>query len=265
RNCLLFEPLIGLEIEEMASLQAALKRAIETVFQLEENELAAEPLPDRDNRQMLLFYEAAEGGAGVLRRLVDDPAALALVAREALRICHFDPDTGEDVRRAPRAREDCEAACYDCLLSYGNQREHPLLDRQAIHSVLEILAGAQVHISPVEISREAHLDTLLSLCESDLEREWLHTLYQQGLRLPDAAQVYIEDCQTRPDFVYNSGGVYAAVYVDGSHHDYPQRQGRDSQQAECLEDYGYRVIRFGYQADWASILQQNSYIFGGGR
>lgn len=264
RNCLLFEPSIGLEVEEMASLQAALKRAIETVFQLEDNELAAEPLPDKDNRQMLLFYEAAEGGAGVLRRLVDDAAVLAQVAREALRICHFDPDTGEDLRRAPRSREDCEAACYDCLLSYGNQREHPILDRQAIHDVLLMLANASVSVSPVGESRDNHLQTLLSLCDSDLEREWLHMLHERGLRLPDAAQVYIEDCQTRPDFIYNGSGVYAAIYIDGSHHDYPQRQGRDRRQSECMEDYGYHVIRFGYRDDWAGILAQYQHIFGKG-
>jgi len=264
RNCLLFEPQIALEVEEMASLQAALKRAIETVFQLEDNELAAEPLPDRDNRQMLLFYEAAEGGAGVLRRLVDDPTVLALVAREALRLCHFDPDTGEDLRHAPRAHEDCEAACYDCLLSYGNQREHPILDRQVIRDTLGRLAAAQVHLSPGANTRDAHLDTLLNQCESDLEREWLLNLHEQGLRLPDTAQVYIENCQTRPDFIYNSGGVYAAVYVDGSHHDYPHRHERDSRQMECMEDYGYRVIRFSYRDDWSVILGQNKHIFGGG-
>jgi len=264
RNCLLFEPLIRLEIEQMASLQAALKRAIETMFQLEDNELAAEPLPDKDNRRMLLFYEAAEGGAGVLRRLVDDPAVLSKVACEALRICHFDPDTGEDLRRAPRAREDCEAACYDCLLSYGNQREHPILDRQAIRKVLSRLANAEVSISPVVQSRDSHLQMLFSLCESDLEREWLRNLHERGLRLPDAAQVYLEDCQTRPDFLYNSGGVYAAIYIDGSHHDYPQRQERDRQQGGCMEDYGYRVIRFGYRDDWTTIIEQNKHIFGGG-
>lgn len=262
RNCLLIEPLIGLEIEEMASLQAALKRAIETLFQLEDNELAAEPLPDRDNRRILLFYEAAEGGAGVLRRLVDNPAALALVAREALQLCHFDPDTGEDLRRGPRSREDCEAACYDCLLSYGNQREHPILDRQSIRDVLLLLTGARVQTSPSGVSRDTHLQTLLSLCESELEREWLLFLHERGLHLPDTAQVYIEDCQTRPDFIYTGGGVYAAVYVDGSYHDYPQRQGRDQQQADCMEDYGYRVIRFGYRDDWAAILLQHPYIFG---
>ena len=77
RNCLLFEPLIPLSIEQMTSLQAALKRAIEVRYQLEDNELAVEPLPDSFNRRLLLFYEAAEGGAGVLRRLVDEPEALA--------------------------------------------------------------------------------------------------------------------------------------------------------------------------------------------
>lgn len=262
RNCLLFEPLIGLEVEEMASLQAALKRAIETVFQLEDNELAAEPLPDRDNRQMLLFYEAAEGGAGVLRRLVDDPSTLALVAREALRICHFDPDTGEDLRRALRAREDCEAACYDCLLSYSNQREHPILDRHLIRELLAMLANADTAASPGGATRDEYLETLLRQCESELERDWLVYLHECGLRLPDHAQVYIEDCQTRPDFIYNSGGVYGAIYIDGSHHDYPRRQQRDAQQTECMADYGYRVIRFGYRDDWANILEQNKHIFG---
>jgi ATP-dependent helicase YprA (DUF1998 family) len=263
RNCLLFEPLIEMGIEEMASLQSALKRAIETVFQLEDNELAAEPLPDKDNRQMILFYEASEGGAGVLRRLVDDPKALSEVTREALRICHFDPDTGEDLRRAPRSREDCEAACYDCLMSYNNQHEHAILDRQTIRNVLLMLVNADVNISPVAESRDSHLQMLLRMCESDLEREWLQTLQEHGLRLPDQAQSYIEDCQTRPDFLYNTAGIYAAIYIDGSHHDYPHRQKRDHQQSDCMEDYGYHVIRFGYRDDWTIIIDQNKHIFGG--
>jgi len=263
RNCLLFEPLIGLEGPQMASLQAALKRAIEAVYQLEENELAAEPLPDGDNRRMLLFYEAAEGGAGVLRQLVDDPAALQQIAREALRICHFDPDTGEDLRRAVRAREDCEAACYDCLLSYSNQREHPILDRQAILTLLGMLANADIISSPNSAPRETHLEFLLRQCESDLEREWLFYLHEQGLSLPNQGQVYIEDCKTRPDFMYTGSGVYVAVYIDGSHHDFPRRQQRDASQTECMADYGYQVIRFGYRDDWSAILKQHTHIFGG--
>lgn len=263
RNCLLFEPQVGMSLEEMASLQAALKRALETVFQLENSELAVEPLPDANNRHLLLFYEAAEGGAGVLRRLVDDSLVLKEVAREALRLCHFDPDTGEDLHRAVHAREDCEAACYDCLLSYGNQREHFLLDRQLIRDFLGFLTNSETISSPVNQPRDTYLDQLLAQCESDLERDWLTYLHNCGLRLPDQIQVYIEECQTRPDFIYNKDGVYAAIYVDGSHHEGHQRQQRDTQQTDCMEDYGYQVIRFGYRDDWDAIFQRNRHVFGG--
>ena len=43
------------------------------------------------------------------------------------RLCHFDPLTGEDQKHAPGAKEDCEAACYNCLMSYYNQMDHRLL------------------------------------------------------------------------------------------------------------------------------------------
>ena len=98
----------------------------------------AEPLPTRDNRQSILFYEAAEGGAGVLTRLATEPSALAAVAAEALEIMHFKrPAEGQPWVKAALDEEldddgqpICEAGCYKCLLSYYNQPDHPLIDRQ---------------------------------------------------------------------------------------------------------------------------------------
>src|SRR5262249_32307553 len=147
--------------------------AIQVVYQLEDNELAAEPLPGSGPRprRLLLFYEAAEGGAGVLRRILDDPQAFAELAKEALRLCHFDPDTGEDRRRAPRASEDCEAACYDCLMEYYNQRDHPLLDRQAVLDILLRWTGVHVAAAPGPQSRAEHLVQLSRLAGSALERD----------------------------------------------------------------------------------------------
>ena len=69
---------------------------------------------------------------------MEDPRALGRLAAEALGILHYDPETGEDLRHAPRAREDCEAACYDCLMSYANQSDHLLLDRHAIKEVVPV-------------------------------------------------------------------------------------------------------------------------------
>jgi very-short-patch-repair endonuclease len=229
-------------------------------YQLEESELGSEPLPAMADRRLLLLYEAAEGGAGVLRRLLDDNDALRRVARQALQICHFDPDTGEDRRRADGAREDCEAACYDCLMSYTNQPDHRLLDRKLIRDLLLQLATAEVDASPVAASRGDHLAQLLRQCASDLERGWLRFLDERDLRLPSHAQRFVEACKTRPDFLYVE--CQTAIYVDGPHHDYPERRERDVDQTERMEDTGYSVIRFGANDDWDAIIRRTPSVFG---
>jgi very-short-patch-repair endonuclease len=273
RNCLLIEPVPPLNPpreqggrwrlsrEVMASLQPALKNGIQVRYQLEDNELAAEPLPTSDDRRIILLYESAEGGAGVLRQLLDDTDALAEVAREALRLCHFDPSTGVDLRRAPGAKEDCEAACYDCLMSYANQMDHALLDRHLIRDLLLQLASSTVKASPVAVDRAEHVRRLKALCESGLEREWLDFLEERNLRLPDAAQQLIEDCNTRPDFLYSDQSV--AIFIDGPDHDQPDVRAKDVQITDCLMDRGYTVIRFGYrQHDWTEIIAKHTYVFG---
>lgn len=262
RNSLLFEPKESLRPEQMASLQAALKQAIQVTYQLEDNELAAEPLPNRDGRRLILFYESAEGGAGVLKRLLHDPTAVSTIAKAALEVCHFNPETGEDLGRGPQSEEDCEAACYDCLMNYSNQRDHALLDRKEIRSLLMQLTQAEVLASPSSKSRTEHLDYLLNKADSELERDWVQYLHKRGYRLPSDAQVLIPNCGTRPDFLYKDNAT--AIYVDGPHHDFPDRHQRDQNQTDCLEDVGYTVLRFGYRDDWADILERYPSVFGEG-
>lgn len=261
RNCLLIEPAERLPLEVMAALQPALKNALQVLYQLEDTELAGEPLPTSDDRRLILLYESAEGGAGVLRQLMDSPDAFAEVAREALRLCHFDPDSGTDLRRAPGAKEDCEAACYNCLMSYTNQMDHGLLDRQVIRDLLLQLAGSTLRISPGRVDRTEHLRQLRALCDSDLERDWLDFLEAHNLRLPDAAQKLIEACHTRVDFFYNDQVV--AIYLDGPHHDQPDVAARDAKVTDCLMDIGCTVVRFSYeQRQWAQIVTENPHVFG---
>lgn len=259
RNCLLFDPLVAYDAKAMASLQAALKSAIQIKYQLEDNELAAEPLPGQHDRRLLLFYEAAEGGAGALRQLIDNPEALAEVAREALRLCHFDPDTGDDLRRAPHAQEDCEAACYNCLMTYTNQRDHRLLDRQSLRDIL--LRLAQTRMRP--LTTEPMSDRLSQLLKSttcDVEAEWLHLLDEQGYQLPSVAHGSLAFCSARPDFLYKEDGL--AIYVDGAPDVYPERAQRDVAYRDDLEDNGYMVLRFGKQGEWVHLFAQYPHIFG---
>ena len=265
RNCLLLRPENRLDSGQMLSLQTALKKAVQAIYQLEDNELAAESLPSDLDRREILLYEASEGGAGVLRRLVDD--GLTEVAREALRICHFDPDTGEDLRRAHGSREDCVAACYDCLMTYANQREHKELDRVAIKDLLMELSQTQMHVSPGPASPDAHFEQLKNRCDSQLERDWLDFVLARGLRLPSHAQTLPERAKkicskigTKPDFFYENASV--AIYIDGPPHDFPERQTRDAIHVVSMEDKGILCIRFHHQANWASLTDQSPNVFG---
>lgn len=249
RNALLVTPALPLDAGTMASLQAALKAAVQVVFQLEESELAAEPLPSVDERKVLLFYEAAEGGAGALRRLVEEPDLWAAVAAEALRRCHVDPETLDDLDGSGSDVKPCEAACYDCLLSYRNQPDHQLLDRALAKPVLAGLLKTE-------------LATAGTAAESALEKAFLDFLRDGGHRLPDRAQVYFEAAGTRPDFVYDD--ACAVVYVDGPHHDPADRQERDRHADAALRDLGYRVVRFGHRDDWPQIVDTFRSVFGEG-
>ncbi len=261
RNCLLFEPAHQLASGVMRSLMASLKSAIQVVYQLEDNELTGDLLPNRETARHILFFEAAEGGAGVLRRLLDEPDAIERVAGKALEICHFEPETGADRHRAPHAREDCEAACYDCLMSYYNQGDHQYLDRHAIQPVLRALQESQVRRSSGVLTRSQLLADLKRLAGSTLELAWLDFLEAQQLRLPTHAQVFIPTCQTRPDFLY-ADESQTAIYVDGPVHDDPARHQRDKVQEDAMVAAGYLVVRFGHQDDWAAIVASKPYVFG---
>ena len=169
-------------------------------------------------------------------------------------------ETGNDLRRAPRAQEDCESACYDCLMTYYNQRDHRLLDRQAIRDFLFDLAQSRVIAGPAQQPRSEYLEQLMRQADSQLERQWLRYLEEQQLRLPSHAQHLLASCGTRPDFYYED--YQAAIYIDGHYHDYPERCNRDAAATECLGDRGYIVIRFGHEEEWANKIARYPNIFG---
>ncbi|MGK5093222.1 DEAD/DEAH box helicase [Deltaproteobacteria bacterium TL4] len=260
RNCMLLEFSEPWELEQIATIQYALKNAILFLYQLEDNELATEPLPDRENRNLILFYESSEGGAGVLRRIVEEPNAFAEIAKEALELCHFDPETGADRHRSEKAKEDCESACYDCLMSYSNQFDHGLLDRYLIRDFLLELTSSTTVSSSTELPRGQQLDFLMKQTESSLEKKWLKFLEDQGCTLPTHAQYEVATCQTKPDFYYQNH--HTAIYVDGPPHDYPDRQKRDAEQDDCMLDYGFIVIRFHHEDNWSEIIKKYPSIFG---
>ncbi len=182
----------GMSDVTRATLQHALRRALDVVYQLEEGELLVEPLPDRDRRTGLLFYEATEGGAGVLTRLVHEPEALGQVAWEALRLMHLDlpeerPAISPTVGELRDEESTCVSACYRCLLSYYNQPDHDLVDRRdaEARTILLRLAGTRAELRPQpDPSLPTPPDPAQEAPPSGWLGKWLAALHRDGVTLP---------------------------------------------------------------------------------
>jgi len=155
------------------------------------------------------------------------------------------------------------AACYDCLMSYGNQRVHKELDRHAIRGVLLEMAQSTVTTASggnSQRNRAEALEALKKRCDSNLEREWLDFLYQHNLRLPSHAQYRMENCHTVVDFYYETQAT--AIYIDGPVHDFSDRREQDEAQQECLENMGIEVVRFADNEQWQLQIDRHPDLFG---
>ncbi|TCO58278.1 protein kinase domain-containing protein [Actinocrispum wychmicini] len=243
------------------SLMYALERGIEAAFELEDSELTSELLPPTEGpRERILFTEAAEGGAGVLRLMQADRHALGVAAATALGICHFDVD-GTD-RGGPHVDRPCARGCYECLLTYGNQANHGAIDRHAIRDLLMRLAGAETITTGANESRSEQLARLATRTESQLEATLIAFLKEKGLRLPDEAQTFVSEALARPDFVYRLPGGKVAIFVDGPAHNHEFIAQRDQEAENRLYDSGWDVVRFPYDGDWSGVVKQFERYFG---
>ncbi|MGI8643397.1 MAG: helicase-related protein, partial [Thermomicrobiales bacterium] len=244
RNVMLLRPLTNQAQDEayLKSLAVALQRGIQVVYQVEEQEIAVE-LIGQGEHQRLLLWEAAEGGTGVWERMLTEPDSFAEVAREALRLCHFDPASGEP---HPVWTDRCAVACYDCLLSYANQRDHRLLSRHLVHDDLLALASARLVEGSGGRNYDDHYRWLRERIDpaSTLERDFLDLLYREKRRLPDHAQYQPSpDIRVQPDFFYERNGLPGAcVFVDGPTHYTELQQARDHDQREALANAGFRIV-----------------------
>lgn len=250
-DALYIEPVkaLALPTEGVITLQYALKRAIENIFQLEPNELGVTTLgmPDAPN---ILLYEASEGTLGVLAQFVESQAVFRSVIEEAIRICRYD----DPEYKGP--------ASYDDLLSYYNQREHKIIDRHLIKSALERLLACSLELltSQQFQSYEEHYQWLLKFIDpnSSTERKFLDYLHDHGLRLPDAAQKGVEGIYVMPDFFYEPD---IWIFCDGTPHDSYEIKEEDNSKRQAILNRGDQVFTYYYKEDLAARITSRPDIF----
>ncbi|MEU5929716.1 DEAD/DEAH box helicase [Streptomyces antimycoticus] len=251
------------------TLRYALERGIEAHFQLEDAELQSEDLPDPEHRARMLFVEGAEGGAGVLRLLHDDPQTIAAVAAKALEIIHYEWEDGEwkDRGHAKGARETCEFGCYDCLLTYHNQLFHPMIRRQTAVTLLTQLAQCEaVKDRPQAASPAEQAAALASRTSHGIGQGFVEWLGDHGYRLPDETGEGLAPARAVPDFVYRLPDADVAVFLDLPGHHVPD-ESRDTRARTWLENRGWLVIELSddSEEEWHSTVRAYPNVFGPGR
>lgn len=240
---------LGLEYEGVITLQHALKRAIEDVFQIESNEVGVVSLGDL-KAPNILIYEAAEGSLGILSQFVHDVNVFHRVVQRAIELCRYDVTQ----YKAP--------ASYDDLLSYYNQRDHKTINRFLIQEALQKLLVC--FITSMDNTKyksyDEHYEALLRNFDqrSSTERKFLEYLYENSLRLPDEAQKRVEGVFAQPDFYYHDKFW---VFCDGTPHDDPSTKARDEVQRQEMRALGHDVFVYYYRDNLAERISTRPDIF----
>ena len=201
-------------------------------------------MPTRDVRKGFLLYEATEGGAGVLTRLVSQENSLASIARTALEIMHLDvgddalPDSLSGLSDQPGTA--CVAACYRCLMSYYNQPDHEILDRRNEDARTMLLRLARARTAqtagtqPIGVTFTG-APGAVSVTTSHHGR-WLAEAARRGLPAPDSEPFAAGGRSVR--CVWRKH--YVAAIIDEA----------DRSALQAMEDLGFEVIRFEDPGRW---------------
>jgi len=253
KNALLLRPAEGdLTQEALTTVQHALLRGIEAVFQLEQGEVLGEPMPKREARTGFLFYEATEGGAGVLTRLVAEPECLLEVARAALSIMHFDiekqlPATESELSDVSGAM--CVAACYRCLMSYYNQPDHELLDRRDGKARELLLRLARSSTSIIDDGASRRNMRALTLPATESLARWLGVAQDLKVPAPDAEPLQVGEHQVR--LVWRAHYVAAVLETDSQ------------SLIKQLADKGFEVVKVGTEEHaWPETARELAKLLG---
>lgn len=240
---------LGLSEEGVITLQYALLKAIEKLYNIEPVEVSARLMGSEENKNIMI-YESAEGSIGVLKDIAKNPVQIRNMFLEAYAICGYEYETKSD--KFPFRPK----ASYDDLLSYYNQMDHIKIDRHSVINALELLIAANPD-DTVGITYEDKYSELLKGLHhaSPGEKQLLDYLYQNGYRLPDYTNYNMEDYYVQPDFVYKN--ERALIFVDGGIHKNNVLKASDLKKRKTLELDGFDVLTWDYTEEAVETFVAN--------
>jgi hypothetical protein len=240
---------LSLKHDGVVTLQYAIKRAIENIFQIESSEIGVE-LMGTEKVPNIFLYEAAEGSLGILSQFIENADIFHQIIGKAIKICRYDD------------KKYCEDASYDDLLSYYNQRHHNIINRFLIEDALQKLQICSIELKDSRADRDydEHYHTLLRNVDpnSTLEADFIKYLYNNNLRLPDAAQKQVEGLYVQPDFYYEPD---IWVFCDGSPHDDDSVKESDEAKRSALRNRGDQVVVYYYKDSLENLVASRPDIF----
>ena len=183
----------------------------------------------------IMIYESAEGSIGVLKDVARNPIKLRELFLKAYEICGYDYTTKTD--KYPERPK----ASYDDLLSYYNQKDHPIIDRHSIKLALELLIVSNPDDTQGSTYEEKYQELLGKVHHrSPGEKKLLEHLFENGYRLPDYTNHRMEQFYIEPDFVYKDDK--ALIFVDGGIHKSSVLKADDLKKRTALTNAGYDVL-----------------------
>lgn len=219
----------GLDVDACTTLREALLLAAALEYDADRDEVQGFEMSAPDgNPARIVLYEAVSGGAGYIRRMAAD---LPKLAGNALELFDHDPP--------------CDKACYQCLLTYRNQRVHDRLDKKVIQPFLRALA-AEPSLSPLLIAKGGGYEGAGDSPETAAEATLLRAMRKRSgfIEYDPQGQIAANDrtLVSVPDFLFPKSRI--AVYVDGGIHDDPEVKARDERVRARAQQLGYKIVVF---------------------
>jgi superfamily II DNA/RNA helicase len=259
-DTLYIQPLSSLNLspDQVTSLSYAIKRGIERLFQVEENEIGVRVMGTKE-KPNILIYEASEGSLGILSQLIQEPVRMKELFTESYRCMHFDPNTREETDFG----KSLPKASYQDLLSYYNQRDHDILNRREVKEVLEQLMDCDYSPNQGSNDYDSQYKYLIDNYDrnSATEKPFIEYLHKNKLALPDKAQVNMAEFYISADFVYNTQDGPVLIFCDGSVHDDERVKIKDGHQRQLLKDAGYDFIEWHYTEKIEDLMIRRKDIF----